>query len=166
MSVAASWLVVAGAVFLGVLIAVGLAMLDRQRSLERLAQPPVRRLLIAAAAALALVGSQAHAGAAPTWAERFERVRYRSHTWHHERFSIRENRLTVHAAAARLGAPEACMVAIVNRESGWNEHAQNPSSSAAGLFQFVEGTLGGRAPPLPRRGRPTRPGGEARGCRA
>ncbi|WP_157095477.1 transglycosylase SLT domain-containing protein, partial [Hoyosella altamirensis] len=36
---------------------------------------------------------------------------------------------------------------IVTRESGWNPNAQNPSSSAYGLFQFLDqtwGTVGGR----------------------
>lgn len=29
---------------------------------------------------------------------------------------------------------------LISRESGWNPNAQNPSSSAAGLFQFLDST--------------------------
>lgn len=53
--------------------------------------------------------------------------------------------------AARLAAKRygwtgdqwAALQEIVSRESGWNNEAQNPSSTAYGLFQFLNGTWAG-----------------------
>ena len=80
------------------------------------------------------------ASSEPSWAERARTARYKTLTWPDSAFSERENRLTVRAVARAFGVSEARMVCIVEHESGWNERAQNPTSSAAGLFQFVAGT--------------------------
>lgn len=82
--------------------------------------------------------------ARPSWAERFERIRYRSLEWPRTNFSTFENQLTVHAAAVRFGISEGRMICIVQRESGWNEHAYNASSGASGLFQHLRSYWYGR----------------------
>lgn len=99
-------------------------------------------LTIVAATCIGVVAPAVVAQQRPTWPERFERVRYRSHTWQRDEFSVFENQLTVHAAAVHFGASEGYMICVVNRETGgtWNEKAENDESTAAGLFQFVKGT--------------------------
>lgn len=76
----------------------------------------------------------------PTWASRWQTARFKTLEWPDDKFSAYENRLTVAAAARLFDVNEGRMICIVDRESGWNEHAQNPTSTAAGLWQFVVGT--------------------------
>jgi hypothetical protein len=47
------------------------------------------------------------------------------------------------ASGKYLGGDEAALIALIQIESGWNPNAQNPSSSAAGLGQFVTDTARG-----------------------
>ncbi len=79
----------------------------------------------------------AHETAEPTWANRFDTVRYRSLEGSDQHFSVHENQLTVHAAAVKFHVSEGYMTCVVMRESGWNEYAFNPSSAASGLFQHL-----------------------------
>jgi hypothetical protein len=46
----------------------------------------------------------------------------------------------IEGAAARHGVPTDALMAIANLESSGNVYADNPSSSASGLFQFVDST--------------------------
>lgn len=57
-------------------------------------------------------------------------------------FSKAEVRLEIRCAVKRWPVPGGVTEAlrIARRESGLNWYAQNPTSSAAGVFQFVDGT--------------------------
>jgi soluble lytic murein transglycosylase-like protein len=46
----------------------------------------------------------------------------------------------IESAAARHGVPTDALMAIANIESSGNINADNPTSSASGLFQFVDST--------------------------
>lgn len=75
-----------------------------------------------------------------TQQERREKTcRYR----HHEggpAFSNREIRLTIVCAAERWGVDVTKAVAVASCESGLNEYARNPYSSASGVWQFISST--------------------------
>lgn len=109
-----------------------------------------RAIALVLVTALFVLAPAAYAGAQalerPTWAGRFERIRYRSLRWPRGEFSTFENQLTVHAAAVRFGLPEGRLICIVNRETGgsWNEFAYNADSGASGLFQHLRSYWSGR----------------------
>jgi len=46
----------------------------------------------------------------------------------------------INAAAQRYGVDPQALIRIAQIESGGNPNAQNPNSSAGGLFQFIDGT--------------------------
>lgn len=57
-------------------------------------------------------------------------------------------RPTMLKAAAAAGVPAAwvdspAFITLINKESGWRPNAQNPTSTAYGLFQFLDATWGG-----------------------
>lgn len=89
-------------------------------------------------------GLMQHAGALessePDWGERFRRVKYRSLEGSDERYSRRELELAVHAAASHRGASESYLRCVIDRESGWGVHADNPRSTAYGIVQFLRST--------------------------
>jgi hypothetical protein len=87
--------------------------------------------------------SHGTAAAEPSWSERFRQVKYRTLEGSDERYSRRELELAVKAAAAHRGASVSYMRCIIDHESGWGVHADNPTSTAYGLFQFLESTWEG-----------------------
>lgn len=63
----------------------------------------------------------------------------------HQGFSDLEVKRTARCAEEKfpVSAGFATVACIARRESGWNEFAKNPSSSASGVFQVVSGTWSG-----------------------
>lgn len=59
---------------------------------------------------------------------------------------MRDPRCAVQLASFYTGAPHGLVARVVGCESGWNPSAANPSSSAGGLFQFLDGTWRSMAP--------------------
>ena len=96
----------------------------------------MRKSLLAAAVTVAvLVPSNAQA---QDW--RRETCRYQGLT--ETTWSLREVALTIRCAASKWSVPGGVREAlyIARRESGLRATAANPSSSAAGVYQFVSGT--------------------------
>lgn len=57
-----------------------------------------------------------------------------------------EPHCAVRLASFFTHAPHGLVAAVVGCESGWNPSASNPSSSAGGLFQFLDSTWRSMAP--------------------
>jgi len=109
-------------------------------------------LVLAAALSLGAVGVQAQtlarlerkAGLHLT--ERNERrlkeCRFRHFEKPYRSFSDREIKITVRCAVAHWSVPGGIDKALQvgHCESGYNEHAANPYSSASGVFQFISST--------------------------
>jgi hypothetical protein len=101
------------------------------------------RAVIVAAAVIATTATLAPTATAVdrlTWDERFERVKYRSLEGSDERYSHDELELAARAAALHFGTPLHYLRCIIDRESGWGVHANNPTSTAGGLLQFLKST--------------------------
>lgn len=92
---------------------------------------------LVAISTVAAVLATAPASAEPAWPERWQTARFRTLDWPDGSFSVRENLLTVKAAARRFGVDFSRMLCIAERESGLNEHAYNASSGASGIFQHL-----------------------------
>lgn len=64
----------------------------------------------------------------------------------HKAFSKDEVRATIHCAVTRWPVPYGLdqALCVARRESGFNWYANNPYSSASGIYQFVDGTWSGQ----------------------
>lgn len=99
-----------------------------------------RTLLVAlsAAIALSLLPTAASAG---TW--RLRHCRYATSNGQ-PGYTDREIRKTIRCAFRKVvGGSVDQALCVAARESGFNEFADNPRSSASGVFQFVDGTWDG-----------------------
>jgi hypothetical protein len=56
----------------------------------------------------------------------------------HEYKNAGSAKMMAYLAAQRHGVDPALFMALIERESGWNAHAQNPNSSAYGYGQFIK----------------------------
>lgn len=100
----------------------------------------MKKLLTSAAITAALLTSTipASAGQHHTKPVRtFARFQYEDG---HKGWSQKEAKMTIKAAVARWPVSLNMAMYVANRESGFYYKANNPTSTAAGIYQFVKGT--------------------------
>lgn len=117
------------------------------------------RLVAVATVAAVLAPTAAHAE--PTFNERMDTARFKTFLWPDDEWGLRENQLAIRSAAHLFGIDQQRMLCIAERESGFNEHAYNSSSGAAGIFQHLQTYWRGRVVAYRARSRPAlaiRPG--------
>jgi hypothetical protein len=103
---------------------------------------PAVKFVLALWCALFLIAGQAHADTAVTetrW--RYTNCRYGT-LYGGSGFNTREVKRTIRCAVDHWNVPggESMALCIANRESGFRPHADNPSSSAAGVYQMLDST--------------------------